>query len=584
MAAKPPLDGTEPLVEEAIADRKERSLIAEGNVLAACCIFVSAVAFDALNALPTTVVADVPVSLRTTSLILCAVLASPPIEAHYLFEQRGLAFVLLALASWIGLHHGDVFARIADALYTLVGGYTLTLVYGVSGPKPVEKGYDGKGRCENVVALAAALLGYAGLRIVRAGISHATEVITFTSTHDDVSTRGYALADDVLATTLVFGGVICVATSIVVFLNHDLVYEYGCAPISSVIAMLSVFAFTVAFVVQLTSLVRLEELDVLFGDNSCQGARDVCEGTFRTRRMYIANSSPASLWACAVGMTVLAFPHDRRCRTRRDYFHPEERDHAEHTAKASGWVAIASAVVAVVAIGFFADSTAYLSSIELLLLYFSIPVAWFGQSYIACFMHAGGIALYTALRLGSVFGFNLTYLTHYFVLATLLVVLLLAITTSVSILLYDSFCFHGSYIVWIEWTTALALVALVSMQLLLTISSLGILSGYDGQPMTEEGKTWRATAFQWCTQHSISFFFAAALVGGRYEVQTPNIPRWVLRVVYFASPAVLTVAWIITMLASRSGVPYFAMGDVASLVIATVAALVPWIVVGVVVC
>ena len=55
-------------------------LVAEGNVVACCCIFVSAVAFDALNALPTTIVADVPVSMRTTSLILVALIAAPPVD------------------------------------------------------------------------------------------------------------------------------------------------------------------------------------------------------------------------------------------------------------------------------------------------------------------------------------------------------------------------------------------------------------------------------------------------------------------------------------------------------------------------
>lgn len=179
-----------------------------------------------------------------------------------------------------------------------------------------------------------------------------------------------------IATTLVFGGVLCVAATVVILMNHDVIYENGCTPVSSVIAMLSVFTFTAAFVVQITTLARLDEMRVVFGESSCQGARALCETTYRTRRMYTSNSSPASLWASAIGMTILAFPNERRCRTRRDYFTPEEAEHSEYAAKSSGWVAIISAAVAIVAIGLFADSTAWVSSLELVLLYVSIPIAW----------------------------------------------------------------------------------------------------------------------------------------------------------------------------------------------------------------
>ena len=111
--------------DETASERAERrgELAAEGNIVAACCIFASSIALDALNALPTTTVADVPTSLRTTSLILVGLIGAPPVEPSYLFEQRGLACILLVAASWVGLHHGGANARIADAIYTLFGGW-----------------------------------------------------------------------------------------------------------------------------------------------------------------------------------------------------------------------------------------------------------------------------------------------------------------------------------------------------------------------------------------------------------------------------------------------------------------------------
>ena len=564
------------------AQRADRELAAEGNIVAACCVFASAIALDALNALPTTVTADVPVSLRTTALVLVAMIGAPPVEPHFLFEQRGLACVLLAAASWVGLHHGGAHARIADALYSLLGGWALVVIFAMTGPGKGERGHDARGRRENVTALGAGFLGYAGLRITRAGLSHATEVMAFSMTDQDVTARGVAMADDLIASVLVFGGLLCVSAALIVLLNHDLIYSHGCTPISSVMAMLSVLVFTAAFVVQVASYARLGEMDVLFGEDSCTGSKDVCAMTFRARRMHAANTSPAVLWACAVGLTLFAFPYERRCRTRRDYH--ESTDAARSTATASGWVAILSALVALVAVAVFIDdSRSYLASLEVLLLYFSIPVAWFGETWIGCGVHAAGIATYTAKRLGGPLGYDLTYLTHWYVAATLLVVVLLGVSTGVSRLLWSSWCSRRGYVEWIEIATALLLVALVSMQLSLTVGSLALVSGYDGSRFSDE-RTWSQTSFEWATQHCVSFFFAAALVGGRYEVQNPCIARWLLRAVWFGVPLLLLGCWVVAMAAAESTVPYFATGEPAPIIIAAFAALVPWIVVGLVVC
>lgn len=566
-------------------ERNERrgDLAAEGNIVASCCIFASSIALDALTALPTTVVADVPTSLRTTSLILVGLIGAPPVEPSYLFEQRGLACILLVVASWVGLHHGGSNARIADAIYTLFGGWSAVGLFGWSGPRAGEKGHDPHERRENVTALCAAFLGYAGLRTTRAGMTHATEAISFTMSHEDVTARGVALADDLVASALVFGGLLCVCAAIFVLSNHEVIYKRGCTPICATMGVYSVLVFTSAFVVQIASYARMEELDVLFNDASCAGNVDVCSQAFRARRFYAANGSPAVLWACAAGLTLFAFPYDRRCRSRRDYFGGVEDPTGRKAATASAWAAIFSALVALASVLLFADSASFLASLEVLLLYFSIPLAWFGESWIACAMHAGGIAVYTATRLGSALGYDLSYLTHWFVAATLLITVLLAITTGVSLLLYNSWCSQGRYIEWIEVLTALLLVALVSMQLLLTIASLSLGAGYDGARIGD-GRTWRQTSFEWATQHCISFFFAAALVGGRFETQNPSIGRDVLRWVWFLVPVLLTAFWTATIVFFETSIPYMTTGEPVPLAIATFGAAVPWVVVGVVLC
>ena len=584
-AASPDVTASVAAEETPLVDRapKRNALVAEGNVVACACIFASAVAFDALNALPTTIVADVPTSLRATALVLVAMVAAPPVEPHYLFEQRALAFVLLVAAAWVGLHHGGPHARVADALYCLLGGWATVLLYGVSGPAQGERGHDGRGRRENVVALAAAFLGYAGLRAARAGVSHATEVARFTMSDDDVSTRGYAVADDVVASSLVFGGLICVSAAVIVLINHDVIYEHGCAPVCSIMAMLSVLVFTSAFLMQVVAYARMEELSAIFDPGSCEGAREVCTMTFRARRMHAANASPATLWACAVGLTIFAFPHERRCRTRRDYYLPEQLLDDRDAARAAGWVALLSAGVAVLTVAVFANRDSALASVELLLLYFSVPVAWFGDTWIACGLHVAGIVVYAAARLGSPFGFDLTYLTHWFVLATLVLTLVLGLSTGITQILYSSVCSQERYVGWIEHVSAMCMVMLVSVQLSLTLGSLAVVSGYDGSAIADT-RPWRVWSFEWAVQHCVSFFFVAAVVGGRYECQSPVIRRCVLQLMWFLTPFLLSVAWGVSMAVVGGGMPYTATGDPASIIIALLAAIVPWTVVGVVVC
>ena len=584
LALEEPLSKPSDAVEPVRKPDKLLSLleINEGNIVSAGAVFSASIVLDALTALPTTVVVDVPTSMRTSALVLAALVAAPPVEADFLFEQRGLACVLLLAVAFVGLHNGGVHARIADSLYALLCGWVVLLIFGISGPKPGDRGHDAKGKRENVIALAAAFLGYSGARIVRSALYHPGEVTSFSASYEDIEARGYGVADDLVASALVFGGTLCVCAAGIVLLNHDAIYERGCEPVASVIAQLSVLIFSAAFVVQVACYARLDELEALFGNSACVGKIDVCENSFRARRLYTANSSPAALWACAVGLTIFAFPYDRRCRTRRDYFVQGGGEHSDEREGAigSGNVAVAASVVAVAVVYGYADSL--WPALELLLLFFSIPVAWYSSTWIACALHATGMLVYTVGRLGSPLGFDLAFLTHWFVAATLLITLVLAVTTFISWLLYSSCISTGRYIVWLENATALLIVALVSIQLFLTIASLAIISGYDGSMM--ETASWRSASLQWVTQHSLGFFFSAALVGGRFEPQNERISRWLLRLVWFAVPILLGAAWAFTLFAQASFAPYGTTGDAASIVIATLAATLPWVLSGVVMC
>lgn len=553
--------------------------------MSAGAVFVASIVLDALTALPTTVVVDVPTSLRTTALVLATSVAAPPVAVGYIFRQRGFAAMLLLVVAFVGLHNGGVNARVADAVYSLLGGWVVLLIFGFSGPKETDSGYNFNGKRENVAVLAASFLGYSGARIVRSALYHPGEVMSFSASHDDIETRGYALADDLVSTTLVFGGTLCICTAAIVLINHDVIYQQGCTPVAFPISQISPLIFLAAFVVQVACYARLDEMGALFGDSACLGDFEVCENSFRARRLYTANSSPASLWACAVGVAVFAFPHDRRCRTRRDYYtNIEELKEERHRVERSGSVPFVVSTIATLVVYTYADSV--WPALELLLLLFSIPVAWYWETWKACVLHAAGLLFYITRRLGSPLGFDLTFLTHWYVAVTLIITTGLAVTSFVSLLLYRS---KGRYHVeWIEIATAVFIVALVSIQLFLIIASLAIISGYDGS-MTSSLNTastfsWRSASLQWVTQHSLSFFFAAALVGGRFECHNECISQRIVRIVWFSAPMAIALLWIFTVYAMDNVVPYGTTGDGSSIAIAILAALLPWTLTGVVMC
>ena len=69
-------------------------------------------------------------------------------------------------------------------------------------------------------------------------------------------------------------------------------------------------------------------------------------------------------------------------------------------------------------------------------------------------------------------------------------------------ILYDSPFSQGRFIPWIDTAIALLIVALVSMQLWLSMAALSIVSGYDGAVVDADATNWRVTSLQWCSQYA----------------------------------------------------------------------------------
>ena len=193
--------------------------------------------------------------------------------------------------------------------------------------------------------------------------------------------------------------------------------------------------------------------------------------------------------------------------------------------------------------------------------------------------------MYTGRRLSTPLGFDLHFLTHWSILVTMICVLGLVISTGVSKFLYNSVCFKGSYIQWVEVLTGIFTLSLVSLQFLLSIGSLGLATAYDGSALDiGDGATWISAALDFQIQHSLSFFFAIALIGGRYECQELHFKKFYQRLVWFCVPVAVTLAWITMLLFSTTEVPYSRNGSLVILFVVWAAAVAPWSLIGYYVC
>lgn len=577
--------------------------LSEGNTVAAAGVLIYAVVLDALTSVPTTAVADVPASFRASALVLVAFVAAPPVHAADLFEQRAMAALLLLAPAFAGLHQAELHARLADGIFSAFAGYALLSFYAFSGLQPGHRLYDRHGKRENVVALVGALLLYVGLRIVRAGFAHGTEAVGFRFAHGEFAVPGLALADDVVAVTAAFGGALTACAGAIVLLNHDSIYVFGSEPVGPVAAMMAVCVFVSAFVLLLAAIGAMDELGAIFGPQSCVGAADVCAAAYRARRFHFANALGASgpTTAAAVALTLLAYTRERRCDSRAAYFHRRrgegkvlpgteefEAELNELVRSASEGSAVVAAVavgIAVAAIWLLADGFRddWLAGLETLLLFVSIAIAWWGSTALACFLHAAGLTLYSAQRLDSPFGFDLSYFTHTSNAVSLALFYLLTVTTLIAGLLYASCLSRRRWIVWIDTVTAAALISVTSIQLLLTLATLGAMAGFEGAVLEDTDESWASYATKWTVQHSISFFFTAALVGSRYEHHVSEIAVGWMRGLWVGGVAVCLVVWGIGML-RNGGSPYTGITDTAITVLGVVCSLVPWLFVGLVLC
>ena len=556
----------------------------ETNAVGACFVAITAISMDALSALPPTIVKDVPSSLRCTAMVLIFCLGSPIVSSNVVdvdltWQQRGLALIGLVTVSVLGEHASADYVRITDAIFVLVSGWAAIFLF-VYKSRRVAPGS----------ALFGALLTYVGARAVRAGLVHSTEARAFSVSGDSFETQGYALSDTTAAVAVVFAGSMLASTGVVVLLNTNLISTVGSHAISPVVSMLVGCAFASVLVAQLSMSSMMENLPALFGASACAGSKEVCAAAFRARRFYIANASPASLWAGIVAGTIFSLPKSRRCFTRGDFFTKSR------ISTSSGAVASLVSSVAVVASFVFASGSMASVQVQILLLYAAIPVAWFVSTPLACIFSLSGHLLYMEQNLGGPFGYDLSFFTHWSLLATLILTFVLLVTTGISQALYllspPGDGFFMSLVA--ETITGITLAAAISIQFALTLATLGLIVGYDGSFVASNTGSWSEKGFVFTVQHSLSFFFFAAVLGSRYELGNHLMeigsPEWPIpiplqyrRSSWFLAPPLLGIMWIITLFVSNESSPYDAFTGFGSILVALTGAFVPWIVIGLVI-
>jgi hypothetical protein len=155
---------------------------------------------------------------------------------------------------------------------------------------------------------------------------------------------------------------------------------------------------------------------------------------------------------------------------------------------------------------------------------------------------------------------------------------ILTVSTAISKFLYASCCCREKFIDWVDTTTAVSLILLTSIQLLLTLLTLTAVAGFDGSLM-HVNDTWAVFALEWAVQHTLTFFFSAALVGGRYEIHNPHFPSFLIRVIWIIGPVLVTIGWFASVTSSGTN-PYESYADMVVVAVGTISALVPWGVIG----
>ena len=306
---------------------------AQSNALTASTFFVATLVADALTAVDSTDHANVPASLRATSLVLVCCFAAPvlirPERGVYGWFQRPVIGTALLVVALLGVHHGGQGTRTFDALYITVVCLAATWLFSAGGVDEQTKDFakgDGLDRAVSTSSamLAGALLLYCNMRILRSGLQHPVEVRNFrvspTGLHNAssiINTLGYAYASDAATMAVSFGGAVGMGAAITM-VYHVTELASGTDTVALQLGVSATFQALAALMASLTYGSQVDWLPAVFGDSACKAASDACEAAATSRRFASVNTQVPGLWLSSLGLFSLAYPVSLRFYNRSE--------------------------------------------------------------------------------------------------------------------------------------------------------------------------------------------------------------------------------------------------------------------------
>lgn len=555
----------------------------ESNVLCAASLLVTATTLDALCALPASLNHEnVPSSLRTTSLVLSMLLASPVIGGSHkthtektpprsrAIEQRGILTLLLCVAVFFSNNRCSVGGRNADAICTLLGTSAILFAAVSNGATNADGDLSEVQKSvakEHGSAIVGSLLVYCGIRTVRHAMLMPSEALSFRMEMDDFATQGVSHASHVVATAHALSGSLIAGFGALVLANHDLVFVVGSSGLSRSAAAISTLLFASVLVAQLDTFATFELLPALFGDGACNGDVEVCGVAFRARRHFVSLHSSSLPFACCLAIAAYAFCSEKQQRSRSD-----SNTAYNDPSSLEGISLIGSTIVCIVAAIYYIDViNPSFADLEMVLLLVSIPLALFNMPVLSGVTHGVGQAIYFYDRI-SKGTFSFLFFTNISMALSIALILLIVLATAASFALYS--LPEKLYVTTLEKITSFTLTSLLSVQVFLTLATCGMASGATGASY-DGVDSWRNSGVEYLIQHQMSVFFAGALYAVRYE--HASLSKAWRAAAYFTPPFFVGITWLIVMQVEESDVVYSHWVDAGSFIIGCTASAVSWI-------
>lgn len=554
---------------------------AHSNALVAAMFFVAVLVADALTAIDTTDHADVPASLRGTSLVLASCFAAPvlvrPDKGIYGWLQRPVVGTALLAVALAGVHHGGVMTRTFDAFYTTLVCLAVTWLFSAGGVDEVTRASSKGNKIDNAVStssamLAASLLLYGSVRIMRTGLNHASEVRHFrlrpSGLHNASATieaLGYAYASDTATIAMSFGGAVGVGASIVMAV-HVRELASGTGSVALQLGVAAAFQMLAALAASLTYGDQIDSLPAVFASGACVGPVDGCSAAATSRRFAVVNTQVPGLWLSALGLFALAYPVSNRLKD-----HSAAVNYVwDTTGLIFGYVAIGGALLLLYAYSDFAGSGGHTSYVAMTAL-FSIYWAVFWDVLVGTIVVAAAFAVEEGFYVAK-YGFAtlFSHPTH------------LSLVVSTGLLALHSLA-QGAFVFWQpRWLqTSLGMLAAAGMSLsvcLYCMSCCLLMATNGSVGLTDDAIDFEDTHFatRFTLQHFVPVLAWAPLYTCRCEIQmlsrSQRLAAWLVVVVLVAA------VYAATLLALNIALPTVAAVDPMAFASCLVGAgVLPWL-------